>query len=189
VNVDLTAGYAPDVFAARDPGVGSTGSVALGGQRATLQASVSRETRFFTALAYVAFGYDGRRDIGQPGGFEVLHIDAHPGFEVGVQTETRLAPRLALNLGVSAQKSMSYGEQYLSSFGNSFYTFKPTGTVSPYVGVVVPLLDNRMAAELLYQHDFIGNEKLEDAYGDTAQYYHSEDNLLLARLRFVFGIM
>jgi hypothetical protein len=96
---------------------------------------------------------------------------------------------LALNLGISAQKSLSFGEQYLDPFGATTEHVKPGGTISPYVGLVVPLLDNRIAAEVLYQHDFIGNEKVEDGYGNTAEYYHNGENLFLARLRFVFGLM
>lgn len=187
VNVGLTVDYAPDVFPARDPGVDDTGTLAPGGQRGTLEASISRETRFFTARGYVTFGYDGRRDIGQPGGYVVLRTDAHPDYTLGVQTEARLTPWLALNLGVSAQKSAAFDEQSYPGPGLS-ESVRPGGAISPYVGLVVPLLDNHLAIEAIYQYDFIGDEKITSAYEDTQKFYNQETNLFVVRLLFVFGV-
>ncbi len=64
---------------------------------------------------------------------------------------------------------------------------RPGGAISPYVGLVAPLLDQRVAVELLYQHDFIGNETIFYPYGTAETYSHQEDNIFMARLLFVFG--
>jgi hypothetical protein len=187
VNVDLRADYAPDIFPAREPGPDSTGTLALGGQSGALEASISRETRFLTARGYIGFGYEGQRDIGQPGGQTVLHLDAHPDFALGLQTQARLTPWLALNLGVEAQQATDFGQHYSPGPGFS-ETVRPGGAITPYAGLVVPLLDNHLAVEFLYQHEFIGNETITSAELPTQKYYNLETNLFLARLMFVFGV-
>jgi hypothetical protein len=187
ISLDVSASYSPDIFQARDSGVYQTGSIASGGQRGTLSASINHETRFFTAGAYATFGYNGRHDTAQLGYREVARSGAHPDYEIGLQTEARLLPWLALNSGISARKSVQFDNQYISPFGTTAETYKPGGTISPYAALLFALLDHRMVGELLYQHDIIGDETTSTAYGFTSRYSNQEANLFVARLRFVFG--
>jgi hypothetical protein len=187
VSVDLTASYEPDLFQARDAGSGNTGTVASGGQRGTIEAAVSREMAFLTVRGSATFGYNGRRDVLQDGGFFLDRLGAHPDYAAGVQTEARILPWLALNAGVNAQKSVQFGEQFSAIYGSYGETAKPGGSVSPYADLVVPLLDHRLVAELGYQHDFIGDEKIEEQGVTVGRYFDQESNLFFTRVLFVFG--
>lgn len=189
-NLDLTLGYAPDIFPARDPGPQNSGTMAFGGQRATLRAAVSRETRFLTGLAYAALGYNGRRDIGQPGGAGVLRYAPHPDYAFGVQGEARPLPVLAVNFGLGAERTAPFHVQTIAP-GVSVpdATYRPGFTVSPYLGVVVPFLRDHAAVELLYQHDFVADETLDGPNGSSGRRYSQGSDLLAARLLFAFGLI
>lgn len=187
VNVDLAVSYAPDIFTARNAGADNTGTVAAGGQSATLEASVSREMRVLTLRGYAAFQYDGRRNILQPGNFEDVRTGAHPDYAVGLQTETRILPWMALNAGVGAQVSAQFDEQFISPYGRTSETVMPIGTISPYASLVIPVLRRHLSAEFGYQHDFVGDEKIVADGGFTGKYVDRQVNLFFTRLLFVFG--
>jgi hypothetical protein len=190
VNVDLSASYAPNIFVARDASVVNQGTIASGGQFAAFDASVSRETRVFTARGYVTFSYDGSRDVLQGTGLgrdvDTLRVGAHPEYTIGAQTETRPVPWAAINLGASASKSARFDDQTISPyFLEGSLTHKPGGTVTPYSGIVIPILPNRIAFELLYQHDFTGDEKVQFPYDRIGKYSEQGTNFYTARIRFV----
>ena len=190
VDLDLSAGYVPDTFQARSAGVDQTGTRAAGGQTGFVEAALSREMQALTVRAYLEFNYDGRRDISEPGGFQVDRIGAHPSYTGGVQTQTRVLPWLALNAGFGAAASVQYDDVSISSFGPGFrssVTVKPSASIGPYVGVLFPLWGNHVVGEILYQHDFITDQKDDSAVGSSGRYFDQESNFYAARVRFVFG--
>lgn len=189
VNVDLSVSYAPDIFPARDPGAGSGGTVAPGGQHGSVTAAVSRESRFLTLLGYARFGYTGQLDIAQPGGL-VLQESAVPDYTLGIEGEARPSRRFAINFGVAAQKAGDGHFQYSGPGGSSAtYTNRPGYDISPYIGLLVPLLQDRMALSFAYQHDFITDGVVGTPFGFSNRYTSQGANLFIARLRFVFTVL
>ena len=191
VNVDISVSYAPDVFTARDAEYDSNGSLALGGQRGTAEIAVSREWQVFTARGYALLGVDGERKIdlnyaGVPQGTYVTHTDARPDYEIGLQTQTRPLPFLAVNAGVSVSGASDYDE-YESYPGGSNPNSeeKPGFTVSPYVGLLTPLLSNRIVGEILYQHNFNSDDKVLFPDGSTGKYSENQSNVYTASIRFL----
>ncbi len=186
VDVDLAASYAADVFQSRSPGVEATGSRAAGGQRATLSAAISREMRCLTVRTYGIFGYDGRRDSSDPGGFGVTRSGAHADYNGGVQSELRLLPIVALNTGIGVGRAVRFDAVDIVSLPHDSFrastTIRPGTSVSPYAGLVFPLLGRRAVGEVLYEHVFLGDEKTT-----SGRFSHQETNIFSTSLRFVFG--
>ena len=184
VDVDLSASYAPDIFQARSAGAERTGTRAEGGQRAMLQAAVSREMRRLTVRAYGTFGYDGRRDTG--GTDEVIRSGARADYAAGVQTELRLLPFLALNSGASVSRAVRFDAIDISTVQGTTYrssdTVRPPTNIDPYAGLVFPLLGRRAVGEFLYQRGVTSDEKT-----DFGRYTHQGSNVFSASVRFVLG--
>jgi hypothetical protein len=190
VNVEIIAGYTPDIFQARSSNDANTGSEASGGQVGSLQVSISRKFDRFTILGYGNFSYDGRRDIVQDGGYAVNRTGAHPVYGIGLQSLFRVVPWLALDAGISGTQSVRYDGVTItpSSQGDirDANTNNPNATVSTYVGIVFPILPDRLDAEIRYQHTYAGALKTTEAFGTNEQSATSS-NSFIAQLGFVFG--
>jgi outer membrane protein OmpA-like peptidoglycan-associated protein len=186
VSVDITGSYAPDIFRSKAPTDLDTGSLADGGQSGSVQVAISREMELLTVRAYGAFDYEGRRNESTDSGFEDLRSAPHAAYTAGLQTELRLLPWLALHAGITAQQAMQYDRPTIDQFGVTPVTIKPSGTISPYGGVLLPFFDRHLTAEVMYQHDFIDNEFVQSPY-ETNRYYKQENDQITGRLRFVFG--
>jgi outer membrane protein OmpA-like peptidoglycan-associated protein len=196
VNVDVTGTYSPDIFTSRSAGTTQTGSIATGGQAGSVQVAISREMQLLTVRAYGNFGYEGRRNDIADDGFDDLRSASHATYSAGLQTELRVLPWLALHAGVSASEAMQYDQTiiYPLSVGGQV-TEHPSGSISPYGGVLIPLLDRRLVAEIVYQHDFINNETRQFLYeigsrgylAVEGRYFKQESDQVTATLRFVFG--
>ena len=187
VSVDLTGSYQPDIFQSRASGALQTGTLAAGGQSGTAELAVSRETRALTLRAFGAFTYDGRRNELAVGETADLRSAAHPSYSVGLQTQLRLLPWLAIDSGVTAQQSVQFDRFDISRFGTTSDTIHPAGSISPYAGLLVPLIDRHLVAEAQYQHHFIDNETVQFAGGVQTRAFHQESNLFTARVLFAFG--
>ena len=191
VNVDIVLGYSPDVFTANDAEYKSHGSLARGGQRGTAEIAVSREWQIFTARAYGLVGVDGGRKInlayaGVASGSYADHTTTRPDYEFGVQTQTRPLSFLAINAGVSVSGVSDYDEyESYPSGSNPNNEQKPGVTVSPYVGLLTPLVGNRVVGEILYQHDFNGDSKVLYPDGTAGKYSGNEENIYTASVRFL----
>jgi outer membrane protein OmpA-like peptidoglycan-associated protein len=187
VSVDLTGSYRPDIFQARSAGLGQTGSVAGGGQSGTAQLAVSREMNILTLRAYGSIGYLGRENDRGAGGYADLRNAPHATYAAGLQTELRLVPWFAINAGVNAHKAVRFDRVEIFPSGpGAFTTIEPGATISPYVGAVIPLVDNHLVTELLYQHDFIGHVSEHNSF-QSEEFFHQSSNLFTARLIFAFG--
>ncbi len=187
VNIDLTGSYTPDIFRAREAAVGRTGSIAAGGQSGTVQAAVSREMRILTLRAYAGFSYLGRRNVAA--GLQDFSASPHAAYTAGVQSQLRVLPfGIAINAGVNAQQAVRYdrNESYSRFAFVSPYTIEPNGFLSPYAGLAFPILGNHLVGEVLYQHDFIDNQK-SILYGDATRDFHQQANLYTARIFVAFG--
>ena len=186
VSVDITGSYAPDIFKSRSASAVQTGSFADGGQSGNVQLAISREMQLLTLRAYGTFSYEGRRNELADSGFEDLRSAPHAAYAAGLQTELRLLPWLALHAGVTAQQAMQFDRSTISPYGVTPVTIMPSGSISPYAGVLLPFFDRRLTAEVMYQHDFIDNETQQFPYGSN-RYDKDESDLVTGRLRFVFG--
>jgi hypothetical protein len=190
INLEIVAGYTPDVFQARNANDANTGAQASGGQSGSLQVSVSRKFSRLTVLAYGNFTYVGRRDIAQDGGYSVDRTGAHPVYAIGVQSLVSLFPWLALDAGVSGTQSVRYDGVTITptSQGDirASNTNNPNATVSSYVGIVFPILADRLDAEIRYQHTYAGALKTAAVYG-TDELSATSSNSFIAQLGFVFG--
>jgi outer membrane protein OmpA-like peptidoglycan-associated protein len=187
VNVDLTGYYTPDIFSGRGSGLRETGTFAAGGQSGTVEAAISRDLHLITLRAYGSLTYDGRRNETIDDGTEDLRSGAHAEYGAGFQGEVRLLPYLAVNAGVQADQAMKYDRPILSASGTTPVTFKPNGSLSPYGGVVLPIVPNHLVAELLYQHDFINDQSEVYASGEVQRNYKQGGNEYIARILFRFG--
>jgi hypothetical protein len=187
VNVDFSVNYAPDVFALRNAGPNATtGSIAEGGQNASVTGAVSRETRFLTVRGYATYGYAGRRDVIVPGGTTTEREGAHPSYAAGVQTEMRILPFVALNSGFAISHAAQYDEQAIVQGSTGSYSTQRPGTVvSPYVGFVFPLVGDRVVGELNYQHDFNNGGKVDYEYGGVGANAADGSDIYTVRVRFV----
>lgn len=187
VNIDLSASYQPDIFRARSSGTLQAGSLAAGGQAGSVQAAISRAINLLTLRAYGTFSYAGRRNDSARYGTEILRSAPHATYAAGLQSAVRLLPFLTLNAGVQAQQAMQYDQFAILSQYVSPVTIKPSGSISPYVGVVLPIVPQRLFAEFLYQHDFVNNQTQELASGQVQRYYKQQSNEYTARILFTFG--
>ncbi len=187
VSVDVTGSYAPDIFQNRSAERLQTGTFATGGQSGSAQLAISRETQVVTLRAYGTFTYNGRRNDTTGDGTEDLRSAAHPSYAVGLQSEARVTPWLAINAGVGASQAVQYDRPLLAGDQVTPETVKPSGSISPYAGVVVPLLGPNIVGEALYQHDFINNESVQVPFGQSYRYYKQESNEFTARLLVTFG--
>jgi hypothetical protein len=189
VNVDVTLAYTPDIFAGRDAGMDNHGNIASGGQAGSFTASVSRETRFFTALAYAGFGYSGRGDVNglNSSGLNVTHrVGAHPDYTAGLQTEIRPYTWAALNAGVAISFAPQHDvNDFLASAADGGQTNASSHTVSPYIGLVVPLLGQRVVGVLLYEHEFGSGQTITDQNGDIDHAPSGGSDIYSARIKFV----
>jgi outer membrane protein OmpA-like peptidoglycan-associated protein len=186
VSVDITGSYAPDIFQNREATRVQTGSLAAGGQSGDVQLAISREMQWLTLRAYGTFSYEGRRNELADSGFEDLRSAPHPAYAAGLQTELRLLPWLALHAGVTAQQAMQFDRPIIDRYGVTPVTIMPSGSISPYAGVLLPFFDRRLTAEVTYQHDFVDNETERLPY-ESSRDYKQESDLVTGRLRFVFG--
>ena len=187
VNVDLFGLYSPDIVQGREATAQQTGSLATGGQAGSAEMAVSREMQSFTVRVFGTFTYEGRRNRVVPGLSEDFRSAPHPSYAVGLQTQTRLLPWLALDVGVTAQQAVRYDRFVITPENSTPETIKPSGVVSPYAGLQVPLLNRHVVGEVLYQHDFIDNESIDLPLDATTRYYKQERNLYTARVLFAFG--
>ena len=201
-SLDITGAYSPDIFKNQAAERTATGSIADGGQSGSVQLAITREMKRLTLRAYGTFGYDGRRnenygysefvqsgpdDLHAVHASEDLRSSAHAVYSAGVQSQLRLLPYLALNAGVEAQQAMHYDRPIINGDDVTQVTIKPSGSISPYAGLVVPVVPGRLVAEALYQHDFINNEANDYIGGATTRYYKQESNEYTARVLFTFG--
>ncbi len=187
VSVDLTGSYSPDIFQARAANRLTTGSEATGGQSGIVQLAVSREMTRLTVRAYGYFGYDGRRNEIADGGFADLRSAPHAFYTAGLDTQTRLTSWLAVDAGVSAQQAVRFDRETIENSVDTPITIEPSGAISPYAGLVVPILGQHVVGEALYQHDFVDNEKQFSPFGVDQRYFHQQSNLYTARVLFAFG--
>ncbi len=187
VSIDLTGSYSPDIFQARASNRVMTGGEATGGQSGNVQLAVSREMARLTVRAYGGFGYDGRRNEIADSGFEDLRSAPHPVYTAGLQTQTRILSWLAVNAGVTAQQAVRFDRETVQTGADTSVTVEPSGTISPYAAILVPILGQHIVGEVLYQHDFVDNEKLFNPFGVDQRYFHQQSNLYTARVLFAFG--
>ncbi len=187
VSVDLIGSYSPDIFQNRSAERLQTGTFASGGQSGSAEIAVSRETHVLTLRAYGAFSYQSRRNDLIDDGSGDLRSAAHPSYSVGLESQARVLPWLAIDAGVSANQAVRFHRQVLEADDVTLQTIKPSGSISPYAGVVVPLLDRRIVGEALYQHDFVNNEAVEQPFGNSYRFYKQESNDFTVRVLFAFG--
>jgi outer membrane protein OmpA-like peptidoglycan-associated protein len=187
VSVDVTGAYSPDIFRARSAQIGQNGSFATGGQSGSIEAAVTRDMHLLTLRAYGTFAYEGRRNESADFGTEDVRSAAHAAYTVGLQSEVRVLPFLAVNAGVSATKATQFDRPILASYGTTPVTIKPGGTISPYVGVVLPVVPQHFVTQFLYQHDFVGDQKQAYAYGEVDHFYKQSSNEFIVRVLFAFG--
>ena len=139
-----------------------------------------------TVRAYGTFAYEGRRNDSEDSGSQDLRSAPHASYAAGVQTELRVLPWLALHAGVSAQQAMQFDQSVINAYGANAVTVHPSGSISPYGGVLIPLMDRRLVAEVTYQHDFVDNETRQFTY-DEGRFFKQESDQVTGTLRFVFG--
>ena len=188
-NLDLAAFYLPNIFQARSSD-GQTGTIASGGQSGGIEASVSREMQALTLRAYVELELVGLQHVNADPVSQSIYYGGHAFYAAGVQSQTRVAPWLAVNAGVQAQISAAFDQTTVTHFASfppqsSSARLIPGGEIAPYVGVVIPLFGGRAAGELTYQHSFIGDERRRGPYGSN-EYFGQGSNIYTARLLFRF---
>ncbi len=185
VSLDMTGSYTPDIFHAKVAEYQVNGSVAPGGQSGSLEAAITHDSRILTLRAYGTFAYDGRRNISD-GGSQDLRSAPHAVYAAGLQGEARLLPFLAINAGVGASQAMRFDQPLLSGSIQTTVTIKPSGSISPYAGLVLPIFPQHLVAEFLYQHDFVNDETHIYPYQDD-HYYKQGENEYIARVLVTFG--
>jgi hypothetical protein len=183
VNLDLMAFYLPNIFQARTS-VGQTGSIASGGQSGGFEAAASREMEALTVRAYAELTLVGPQHLHAEPQVQSVYYGGREVYAVGLQSETRVVPWLAVNAGVEAAISTNFDQTSGTRNGPGVRVIEG-GQIDPYVGLVIPLLGGRAAGEFLYQHDFIGDQKDRGPAGST-KFYGQSGNIYLARLLFRF---
>jgi outer membrane protein OmpA-like peptidoglycan-associated protein len=187
ISLDISGSYAPDIFHAQVSQQDRNGSFASGGQSGSIEAAITHDSRFLTLRAYGTFGYDARRNLSTGYGTQDLRSAPHAVYSAGLQSEARLLPYLAVNAGIGASQAMRFDQPILGTFGQTPVTIKPSGTISPYAGLVLPFIPQRLVGEFLYQHDFVNDETHDYPYGQIDRYFKQGGNEYIARVLVTFG--
>ncbi len=186
VNIDLTVQYAPDIFAARASGADQVGTTASGGQRGTVQVSVSRGMQYFSVDAYAILGYEGRRILREAGDAGEFKAGARPDFTLGAASRIVVLPWLGVLVGLQGMQTAQTDEVTSGPFGSTATTLRPGSTLDPFVGLLVPLVRDRLVWESRYDHEFNAAQKVIGASGTAGRTFDNATNLYTTRLRFVF---
>ncbi len=140
-----------------------------------------------TLRAYAGFSYEGRRNERADGGLQDLRSAPHAAYTAGLQSQTRLFDWLAVNAGVNAQQAVRFDRETIGDGADFSSTVEPSGSISPYAGILVPILGQHVVGEVLYQHEFVDNEKVANPFGNEQRFFHQQSNLYTARVLFAFG--
>ena len=151
-SLDLIGHYSPDAFSAHPAGAGEDGSIARGGPQADFGLGIGRQTKAFTIRGSVTATYNGRINESIPVTGTSNSVAAFWVPSIGIQTQTRLTPRLSFDLAGSYNFNGSpvavnglTGIQHTENLGD-YETIK--------TGLNYHFIPNRLVGSLNYTHAF-----------------------------------
>jgi len=180
INVDLAVNYRPSLFANRDATPNGAGTLAGGSQHFGFTTNISRETELLTVAIYGTVGYTDRQSMKNP----YDEVDGgHFGYTAGVQTQTRLTPRLSLNLGSGVGWSYRY-----STYDNGYldHSIRPGVNYTPYAALVVRVIPTRLNCVLRYEHDIFGDRLTSNKFEPQSLVTQDEANSFTMTLSYRF---
>jgi hypothetical protein len=152
--LDLKGWYAPDLFPAKTPVGTSDGTVASGDAQADIGLALGHETRAFTIQASVSGRWLGGADERDVASGDTRHTTAAWIPTLGLATQTRITPRLSVNVGgdfnFAASPTVSNEQTGL------FYQARRGDTGDLAVAVNYHLIPNKVVGSLGYKHGFFG---------------------------------
>ncbi|WP_174300929.1 hypothetical protein [Caulobacter sp. S45] len=151
VTLDISGAYAPDLISARAASATAEGSLARGGDLIELTAAVARVSASETVQAHVRADHYGNADRENASGFNI-DTASYWSPSIGLATQTRFTPRLALNLNgdyVFRETTSLYNAQ---SGLNAVNGLGSSGQVS--AELVYRVIPFRLDASVEYGHTF-----------------------------------
>jgi hypothetical protein len=153
-SLDLRASYAPDVFPAKTPVGASDGTVASGGAQADVGLALGHQTRMFTVQAMVSGRWFGGADERDMATGDTLHTSSTWVPTLGLATQTRITPRLSVNVGGNYNFE---GSPAVTNEANGvFYQSRRGDNGDLAVAVNYHIIPNRVVGSLGYTHTFYG---------------------------------
>jgi hypothetical protein len=183
VSLDLSASYAPDLIDARGPTQTANGNVALGGDMLGFGAAVGRETRVFTAQAYVVVTRYGQATSQNNLG-NVLTTASYWQPEIGVQTQTRFTSRLSLNADL---EHVFRGDENEVNTDAGPDVYNRAAVTILDLGLNYHVIPNRLVGTIAYIHDFFGqSDRTYSILTADDSMFGRSDNMVRFRLRYAF---
>ncbi len=154
VTLDLSADYAPDAIDAERARNGlDTGSVALGGDVATLGTQLSYKTRSFTIAGLAGVSYYGDAELEVNNTTTVIDTDSYWGFYVGAKTQTRLTDRFSLDLNARYDAAT---DTDITNVKTGITSNRDQGdSVDFGIGLNYDVIPGRLVANLSYNYTLI----------------------------------
>lgn len=185
VSWDLIGSYMPDMIQAIGAAPTQDGTVARGGQVATLGTAVSYKTKDFTLYLDAAAAYLGKRAILNANN-TTTNYQANRQYSLGVNTQTRLCERSALNFGVSRTFNNSVNATNDTTLAT--FTSRPGNVSTVSAALLYHITPNRLVAALAYSHDIYSTSSVTyptlPASSTTTR--NQKGNAVGVRLQYVF---
>ena len=184
VDLDFSVSYAPNIISAANATPFSQGNVARGGDALDLRAALGWETRPFTVQGYVQDTRFGNATAGVIDG----QVDTAAYWQpaIGISTQTRIGPRLSVN--VNGSYAFRETESQYVTVGAGYPEFETVGD-DGVLGAAVNyhFIPNRLVGSLGYQHTFYGEADVAYPFTPAADISRQRDgNGLTAQVRYVF---
>ncbi len=185
VSWDLIGTYSPNLMDAKSASPTQDGTIARGGEAATLGTAISYETTDFTVYAHGDVTFLGQRDILNANNTTTTYQSRRE-YSFGLNTQTRLNRILAVDAGMTETLQNSAN----GTNDTSLITFinKPGDVTIFSAALVYQIMPNRLTATLAYNHDEYSNSSTQYPVlpaSDTTTRNESA-NVIGARLQYLF---
>jgi hypothetical protein len=185
--LDLFATYSPDLFRAQSANSSDDGTVARGGQAASLGLALGREWPGFGIRATAAANWVGKRSIDDPLMATTLHENSAWNYDVALNTQARLTERASLNIGAGYLFRQSYGVD--DPAVPASWTMHPGDVGNVHLALNYHFVPNRVVGSLTYQYNGYNHSSNTDATPAAFDggIRNQSENVFGARLAYVLN--
>lgn len=185
--LDLFASYSPDLFRAQLADANDDGTVARGGQAASMGLALGREWPGFGIRGSAAADWVGKRSITDPLMGTAMHDNSAWNYDLALDTQARLTERASVNVGAGYLFRQNYTVDDPASAAS--WTTHPGDVGNVHVALNYHFVPNRVVGSLTYQYNGYNHSSNTNA---TPPSFDNEtrnqtENVIGARLAYVLN--
>jgi hypothetical protein len=184
-SLDVKGAYSPNLLPLKSAAGSGDGTVAAGGATGDIGLAIGRETKFLTVQASVVGHWIGPSDLDNMATGETIHTAGHWVPTVGLATQTRLTPRLSVN--VNAAYNIEPAVNVVNQDTGVLYQSNRGDIGSLGMAVNYHFVPNRVVGSLTYNHSFYGQtDNVFPVLPDRDSFVDRDANTFGATVQYVF---